>query len=199
MKREPLQFPFFVTGDREGDLMSIIKDVSDYIRQGETTGEDLGLEIEHFVINSEGMPMDFHVVSNLIAEVAGRIGARIIYMDDYPVGYQTEEYAVTLEPSCQFEISISPYSDIDRMKEVYDGTLLYVHKNEPGTLYKRQADNTIYFSTHPLDEFGWEEVEQNQLSVYRSGKLIYTGRKHDNTYHHDDARMKLIYLDHAML
>lgn len=121
MKREPLQFPFFVTGDREGDLMSIINDVSDYIRQGETTGEDLGLEIEHFVINSEGMPMDFHVVSNLIAEVAGRIGARIIYMDDYPVGYQTEEYAVTLEPSCQFEISISPYSDIDRMKEVYDG------------------------------------------------------------------------------
>ncbi len=82
---------------------------------------------------------------------------------------------------------------------LYDGTLLYVHKNEPGTLYKRQADNTIYFSTHPLDEFGWEEVEQNQLSVYRSGKLIYTGRKHDNTYHHDDARMKLIYLDHAML
>lgn len=82
---------------------------------------------------------------------------------------------------------------------LYDGTLLYVHKNEPGTLHRKQDGNTIYFSTHPLDDRGWEEFEQNRLMVYRAGKLIYEGKEHDNTYHHDEARMKLIYLDHAML
>ena len=82
---------------------------------------------------------------------------------------------------------------------LYDGTYMYVHKNEPGTLYRNEEDGTVFFSTHPLDDTSWEEVEQNTLLVYRSGKLIYKGRQHDNTYHHDEAKMKLIYLDHAML
>ena len=82
---------------------------------------------------------------------------------------------------------------------LYDGTYMYVHKNEPGTLFRKEEDGTVFFSTHPLDDTSWEEVEQNTLLVYRSGKLIYRGQQHDNTYHHDEAKMKLIYLDHAML
>lgn len=100
--------------------MNIVRAVSDYIRQGETAGQKLGLEVEHFVLDDNGMPIDFHTVSDLIDEVARSIGAEILYMDDYPVGYQTGEYAVTLEPSCQFEISIWPYSDLDRIRSIYE-------------------------------------------------------------------------------
>ena len=103
--------------------MSIVNDVAEYIRQGETSSEDLGLEIEHFILNDKGMPIDFHTVSDLIRETADRIGAELIFMDGFPVGYQTGEYSVTLEPSCQFEISISPYSDLDKIKAVYDDFL----------------------------------------------------------------------------
>ena len=99
--------------------MSLIKEISNYIRSGETSSQKLGLEIEHFVINENGIQIDFHQISNLIKEVGDSLGAKIIYMDGFPVGYTTDEYATSLEPSCQFEISINPYSDISEIGEVY--------------------------------------------------------------------------------
>ena len=99
--------------------MSLLSDVSAYIRSGETTTKKLGLEIEHFVINEKGVQIDFHQISNLIKEVGDSLGAKIIYMDGYPVGYVADEYSTSLEPSCQFEISINPYSDIHEIGRIY--------------------------------------------------------------------------------
>ena len=99
--------------------MSIKNDIADYIRNGETSSQGLGLEIEHFVINEEGNQIDFHEISYLIKHIGDILGAEIIYMDGYPVGYQTPEYSVTLEPACQFEISINPYSDISTIEKIY--------------------------------------------------------------------------------
>ena len=48
------------------------------------------------------------------------MGADIIYMDSYPVGYYTGEYSTSLEPSCQFEISINPYNDLETIKSIYE-------------------------------------------------------------------------------
>ena len=100
--------------------MSFINDISDYIRSGESDSQDLGLEIEHFIINDEGKQMEFHEISSLIDLVGRRLGAEIIYMDGYPVGYYTGEYSTSLEPACQFEISIDPYSDLDTIKSIYN-------------------------------------------------------------------------------
>lgn len=100
--------------------MSFLEDISKYIRSGEADDENLGLEIEHFVINDEGTQMGFHEISALISQVARSIGAEIFYMDSFPVGYYTGEYSITLEPACQFEISINPYSDLDEIKNIYD-------------------------------------------------------------------------------
>lgn len=100
--------------------MSFLEDISKYIRSGEADDENLGLEIEHFVINDEGTQMGFHEISTLISQVARSIGAEIFYMDSFPVGYYTGEYSITLEPACQFEISINPYSDIDEIRNIYD-------------------------------------------------------------------------------
>lgn len=100
--------------------MSFLEDISKYIRSGEADDENLGLEIEHFVINDEGTQMGFHEISALISQVARSIGAEIFYMDSFPVGYYTGEYSITLEPACQFEISINPYSDIDEIRNIYD-------------------------------------------------------------------------------
>ena len=40
-------------------------------------------------------------------------------MDSYPVGYYTGEYSTSLEPACQFEISINPYSDLETIENIY--------------------------------------------------------------------------------
>lgn len=99
--------------------MSILKDISDYIRSGESSDENLGLEVEHFIVNDEGVQMGFHEISNLIDQVGRSLGAEIIYMDSYPVGYYTGEYSTSLEPACQFEISINPYSDLETIEGIY--------------------------------------------------------------------------------
>lgn len=100
--------------------MSFIEDISAYIRSGESTDENLGLEIEHFIIDDEGNQIDFHEISTLINLVGRQLGAEIIYIDSYPVGYYTGEYSTSLEPSCQFEISINPYNDLETIKSIYE-------------------------------------------------------------------------------
>lgn len=100
--------------------MSFIEDISAYIRSGESLDENLGLEIEHFIINDEGNQIDFHEISTLINLVGRQLGAEIIYIDSYPVGYYTGEYSTSLEPSCQFEISINPYNDLETIRSIYE-------------------------------------------------------------------------------
>ena len=103
----------------EEKIMSIKDDIKNYIRKGESDSQGLGLEIEHFVINEKGEQIGFQEVSFLLEKMAEILHAKIIYMDGYPVGYITEGYSITLEPACQFEISIDPYSDIDVISSVY--------------------------------------------------------------------------------
>lgn len=100
--------------------MSIKESVKRYIRDGESLSQDLGLEIEHFVVNDAGVQIEFHEVSSILEKMAGILNAKIIYMDGYPVGYVTDDYSITLEPACQFEISINPYSDIETIKSIYE-------------------------------------------------------------------------------
>ena len=89
--------------------MGYLKDISDYIKSGETESRNLGLEIEHFIINDDGVQIGFHEVS-----------PKLVFMDGYPVGYVNDRYSVSLEPSCQFEISINPYPDIAVIEGIYE-------------------------------------------------------------------------------
>ena len=104
--------------------MSLHSAIVDYIRSGETNDQSLGLEIEHFVVNDQGIQIGFDEVTELIGIVARNLSAKVIFIDGYPVGYVTPGYSVTLEPACQFEISIDPKSDIDEIKNIYKEFLL---------------------------------------------------------------------------
>ena len=93
--------------------------------------------------------------------------------------------------------TITPGNKINFL--LYDGDFLYVHKNEPGTMYSTAREGAVIIATHPLDRLQWNEIPQNQLLVFKDGSLVYEGRPHGNTYHHDESKMALIYMDHAML
>ncbi|MBQ4270795.1 MAG: hypothetical protein II718_03140, partial [Clostridiales bacterium] len=100
--------------------MSFLKTIEKYLRSGETSSKDLGLEIEHFILDKNGDQIPFDVISPLILEIGNKLNAKIHYMDGYPVGYYTGKYSTSLEPSCQFEISIDPFNDLDTIKEIYE-------------------------------------------------------------------------------
>ena len=99
--------------------MSFLENINKYVKSGESRSQNLGLEIEHFVIDENGAQIGFEEVTSLIEKVGKQIGAELICIDGHPAGYKTDDYTITLEPSCQFEISISPYSDICRIERVY--------------------------------------------------------------------------------
>ena len=94
-------------------------------------------------------------------------------------------------------LKLSPGNKLNFL--LYDGDYMYVHMNEPGTLYRLVRPGSVLFSTHPLDNSAWEVFPQNQLLVYRDGKLIYEAAPHKNTYIHDEENMRYQYMDHAAL
>lgn len=115
-KNERSQTSHLLKGD---NVMNLKESIISYIRSGEANDKNLGLEIEHFIVNNQGEQIGFDEITNLIKEVSEKINATVSYSDEYPVGYSTDEYAITLEPSCQFEISINPYEDIEKIEKVY--------------------------------------------------------------------------------
>ncbi len=82
---------------------------------------------------------------------------------------------------------------------LFDGENMYVHKNAENTMYAKEERGAVYFSTQPLDNGKWLEVEQNRLLVYRNGELVYTGNQHFNSYVEDPEKMKLLFLTYSNL
>lgn len=95
--------------------------ISDYIRAGENDKKRLGLELEHFVINSNNESISFELLSRLVEEIGNKLGAELVSIDGHIMGYALKEYSVSMEPACQLEISISPYDDLKQIREIYDG------------------------------------------------------------------------------
>lgn len=76
-----------------------------------------------------------------------------------------------------FVQEMSPRNKLNLL--IWDGELLYIHKNLKNTLvYKHLPEGTL-FSTQPLtDAPGWEKVPLAQLIAYRDGEQVFTGTEH---------------------
>lgn len=146
--------------------MGVHEYIVDYIRSGETTGQNLGLEVEHFVVNDRGFPIGFEEVTGLIKEVADKIDAEIIYMDGYPVGYYAPGYSVTLEPSCQFEISVDPLSDLNEIEGIYRG---FLDLWKP--VFAKRGYHFIAKGNLPLVESG--EIDPDEIPLSHKKRYKY--------------------------
>ena len=94
--------------------------IANYIREGETGEQRLGLELEHFILNEMEAGIEFEVLSDLIRTVGEKIGARLTVTDGHVVGYDAGDYTISVEPACQFEISVAPFSSISKIASVYE-------------------------------------------------------------------------------
>ena len=131
--------------------MSFIDYIQEYIEEGNTNSQNLGLEIEHFAVDDKGNQIGFNEVTALIEEIADKINADVLVQDGHSVGYINDDYAITLEPSCQIEISIKPISDLSKIRQIYDEFLaLWVE---------------------PLRERGYELITKGNLPLVESGEI----------------------------
>ena len=157
--------------------MSIKESVKRYIRDGESLSQGLGLEIEHFVVNDAGVQIEFHEVSSIIEKMAGILNAKIIYMDGYPVGYVTDDYSITLEPACQFEISINPYTDIETIKSIYEDFVTLWTPVLKARGYHLETKGNL-----PLVEQGVIEPDDIALSPKKRYKYMDSYFRHSGRY-----------------
>lgn len=65
---------------------------------------------------------------------------------------------------------------------IFDGELMYVHKNMNNTLFYKEKGHSILFSTRPLDDDEWREYPLVQLSAFRAGEKVFEGTKHNNIF-----------------
>lgn len=79
-----------------------------------------------------------------------------------------------------FIVEKAPRNKLNLM--IYDGDLLYVHKNLKNTLSFRRLDNGLIFSTSPLDGGVWVPFPMAQVIAYKNGHEVYRGDRHKGMF-----------------
>lgn len=77
-------------------------------------------------------------------------------------------------------ITLSPRNKLNFM--IYDGELLYVHKNMKDTLSYKKLDSGIMFSTEPLDDGDWKRFPITQMRAFKDGECIFKGTVHEHEF-----------------
>jgi glutamine amidotransferase len=77
---------------------------------------------------------------------------------------------------------------------VFDSEILYLHTNYRGTLYANRVEDGFIFCTVPLDDGDWTPHTLNTLCSYKNGKLLRTGKTHENEYVDNEEDQKYLYL-----
>ena len=79
-----------------------------------------GFEAEHFICSDDGNSADYNTVCFIAKQLQKDIknSKDILYNGKYS-GFECENYSISFEPSCQFEISIAPQKDIFKLFDIY--------------------------------------------------------------------------------
>lgn len=79
-----------------------------------------------------------------------------------------------------FVVSLSKRNKLNLM--IYDGEFLYVHQNMRDTLHYKSENDSIIFSTTPLDNGDWKKYPMTQLCAFKAGEKVFEGTKHENIF-----------------
>ncbi|MDD6485009.1 MAG: class II glutamine amidotransferase [Clostridiales bacterium] len=77
-------------------------------------------------------------------------------------------------------VTLSPRNKLNFM--IYDGEVLYVHKNMKNTLVYKELNDGVVFSTQPLDSEGWLQLPMTRLLAFKNGAMIFKGKDHKNEF-----------------
>ena len=98
-----------------------IRKITDYFRAGckEDYNRRIGVEIEHFVIKEDNTNATYEEIAELLEAVFGN--EQCEYEQRSLLGCVTMEYAISLEPAAQLEISIFPRKTVQELEQIYEG------------------------------------------------------------------------------
>lgn len=110
--------------------MNNIEKICGYFADGINNKQLLGLELEHFVCDKKDRMVSYEEICELLKRAEQPSEGRLYLEHGHIFGLQCSDYAITLEPAGQVEISIAPQeriSDIERIyksfRSIWDGIL----------------------------------------------------------------------------
>lgn len=82
---------------------------------------------------------------------------------------------------------------------IHDGDVMYVHVNFRNSLFYRESEDGVIFSTRPLDTDEWRPVAFARLVSARDGEIVREGACHGHEYVFNPEDYRLVYLNFARL
>jgi glutamine amidotransferase len=79
-----------------------------------------------------------------------------------------------------FVVENAPRNKLNLM--IFDGDMLYVHKNLKNTLCFKRLEGGIIFATKPLDDGIWIPFPIAQVIAYKHGHEVYRGDRHKGAF-----------------
>lgn len=120
----------------------------------------IGVELEHIVIDSKTRESvsyyGEHGIEKLIRRIAEKYPSRY-EPEGRLIGVYNDDYSITLEPAGQFEVSISPKSEVEQVRQIYQSFLEIV--------------------TPVLDQWGYELFTQGYHPVSKVDDLRLIPKK----------------------
>lgn len=106
------------------DYEKQLEAVVDFIKSGEKSEEDftIGMEMEHFIIDKDSLKTVSYFGKNGIGESLKELhrnGFVAYKEEDYILGLENYDFAVSTEPGSQFEVALSSKLKIDELKDIY--------------------------------------------------------------------------------
>lgn len=102
-----------------------IQKIANYIRSGAKEPENIGLEIEHFIVDNNNKAVSFYGdfgVCNILERISPFFDTKT-YSGEYLISLANDNYCLTLEPAAQLEISIKPCKSISEIQYHYNDFL----------------------------------------------------------------------------
>ena len=100
--------------------MNRIESIVNYINKGATDQRRVGLELEHFICNDEYEMISYPEMAECLEEICEKAGGKAFRIGGKVYGIFCMDYNISIEPSCQLEISIYPKESPQKIKEIYD-------------------------------------------------------------------------------
>lgn len=119
--------------------------IAGYFAEGcKRTGQKrIGLELEHFVLNEEGVPITYETLDSILQ---GMVCERdhVVEEDGHFLGYYNDAFSITLEPAAQLEISVMPQKSVADIEKI-----LQRFYNEYGKALAQQGYRLVELGYHP--------------------------------------------------
>ncbi|MGM0502414.1 MAG: glutamate-cysteine ligase family protein [Bacillota bacterium] len=104
------------------NLEEQIEKLTSYFCQGEQLEEQIGVEVEHLVINKEDLTAVDYDAQQGISDILNNFKDEKIIPhkeQDHLLSLSASEFDITIEPGGQFEVGINPQLSIKAIKEIY--------------------------------------------------------------------------------